>query len=272
MIDRRGSGRLDGKVALVTGAARGQGRSHAVALADLGASVALLDVPGDHPSLGYPLGHAADLAETASLVEATGQRCLPLECDVRDGAAVEDAVTRTLEELGSIDIACVNHGIVSLAKLWEVTDQAWKDLIDTNLTGVFHVLRAITPPMREQGWGRIVVTSSMGGRMGIPEQSAYNASKWGVIGLAKSLALEVAKDGITVNVVAPCTVSSPMVLVGGAQPSEEQMARAVRANPIPEPWIDVSDVTRAVVYLVCDPGVISGAVLEIGLGSSARMP
>lgn len=271
-MERAGEGRLDGRVALVTGGARGQGRNHAVALAELGAAVALLDVPGPHPSLGYPLADAADLAETARLVEAGGGRCLPLECDVRDAAAVDAAVARTVDELGSVDIACVNHGIVSLAKLWEVTDQAWQDLLDTNLTGVFHVLRAVTPPMRERRWGRIVVTSSMGGRMGIREQSAYNASKWGVIGLAKSLALEVARDGITVNVVAPCTVSSPMVLVGGALPSPELVERSARANPIPEPWIECSDVTRAVLYLVQDPGVISGSVLEIGLGSSARMP
>lgn len=272
MIDRSGADRLDGKVALVTGAARGQGRSHAVALAELGAAIAVLDVPAEHRSLGYPLGDADDLAETVRLVESAGARCLPVHCDVRDPAAVGEAVARVVDELGSVDVACVNHGIVSLAKLWEVTDDAWRDLIDTNLTGVFHVLRAVTPVMRDRGWGRIVVTASMGGRMGIPEQSAYNASKWGVIGLAKSLALEVAKDGITVNVVAPCTVATPMVLVGGTAPSDDLVARAVRVNPIPEPWIEASDVTRAVLHLVLDPGVVSGAVMEIGLGSSARLP
>lgn len=266
----RSTGRLDGKVALITGAARGQGRSHALALARLGAAIVAVDVPGPIGSVGYPLGTKDDLDRTTEEVEAEGVRCIGIGADVRDGAAVEAAVARAVGELGRLDVLVANAGIVTLAPLDQVTDEAWRDMLDVNLTGVFHCLRAAIKPMRAGGFGRIVVTSSMGGRMGIAEQGAYNATKWGVIGLAKSLALEVAREGITVNVVCPCTVDTPMVRPGGAMPEPDVLQRFRRVNPIPEPWIEAEDVTRAVVYLVTDPGVITGSVLEIGLGSSAR--
>ena len=204
-------GSLDGKVALVTGAARGQGRSHACALAAQGADIVAWDVPQAMSSPTYPLGTQEDLDLTAKLVTEQGRRCLPLSVDVRDSRQVSAGTARALEEFGRLDIALANAGIVSIAPLVEVTDEAWAEMVATNLTGVFTTLRAVVPPMAAQGWGRIVVTASMGGRMGIKGQSAYNATKWGVIGLAKSLALEVVNDGITVNVVCPCTVRTPMV-------------------------------------------------------------
>ena len=192
---------------------------------------------------------------------------------MRDAAAVESAVAQTLEEFGRLDIVVANAGVVTTGPLVDVTDEAWAELVSTNLTGVFHTLRAVVPPMREKRWGRIVVTSSMGGRMGIPQQAAYNATKWGVIGLAKSVALEVAKEGITVNVVCPTTAQTPMVQPDPSQePTDELIRRFLRSNPIPQPWIQPEDVTRAVMYLVQDTGVVTGEVMEIGLGSSARMP
>jgi NAD(P)-dependent dehydrogenase (short-subunit alcohol dehydrogenase family) len=126
--------------------------------------------------------------------------------------------------------------------------------------------------MLRQRWGRIVVTASMGGRMGIKGQSAYNATKWGVIGLAKSLALEVANDGITVNIVCPCTVRTPMVQPDpDREVPEDSVRQLTRGNPIARPWIEADDVTRAVMYLVQDPGVLTGTIMDVSLGSSARM-
>lgn len=264
-------GVLDDRVALITGGARGQGRAHALALAAEGANVVIADAPG-RMNLTYPLGTEDDLRETAKLVEEFGSTCLPIAMDVRDPVAVSAAVEETVRSFGSLDIVVANAGVVSTGPLQDVTDEIWRQLVDTNLTGVFHTLRAVVPVMRRQRFGRIVVTSSMGGRMGIPELAPYNATKWGVIGLAKSLALEVAKEGITVNVICPTTVRTPMVQpVGADDVPDELVQRMMRANPVPQPWIEPEDVSRGLLYLVTDPGVVTGSVLEIGLGGSARI-
>jgi len=232
----------------------------------------LADAPDAMTDLTYPLGTEDDLRETAKLVDELGRRCLPLTVDVRDSAAVGAAITQAVTDLGSLDIVVANAGIVSTGPLDEVSDNVWQQLLDTNLTGAFHTLRAAIPVMRQQRFGRIVVTSSMGGRMGIPDLAAYNATKWGVIGLAKSAALEVAKEGITINVICPTTVQTPMVQpTGGDDIPDDLVRRMMRANPIPQPWLQPEDVSRAVLYLVTDPGVITGSVLEIGLGGSARI-
>jgi SDR family mycofactocin-dependent oxidoreductase len=265
-------GALDGRVALITGGARGQGRAHALALAGEGADVVIADAPNAMADLTYPLGTEDDLRETAKLVDELGRRCVPLALDVRDADAVNAAVAQTVADLGSLDIVVANAGIVSTGPLDEVSDGVWEQLIDTNLTGTFHTLRAAIPVMRQQRFGRIVVTSSMGGRMGIPDLAAYNATKWGVIGLAKSAALEVAKVGVTINVVCPTTTQTPMVQpTGGEDIPDELVRRMMKANPIPQPWLQPEDVSRGVLYLVTDPGVITGSVLEIGLGGSARI-
>ena len=265
-------GALDGRVAFITGGGRGQGRAHAFALAAEGADIVAADAPGPMMDLTYPLGTEADLRDTAKRIEELGRRCLPITLDVRDPAQVGAAVERTLNEMGSLDIVVANAGIVSTGPLEEVSDQVWQQLVDTNLTGVFHTLRAAIPVMRRRRYGRIVVTSSMGGRMGIPELAAYNATKWGVIGLAKSVALEVAREGITVNVICPTTVQTPMVQPTGSDDVPDDLVRRMmKANPIPQPWLQPEDVSRGVLYLVTDPGVITGSVLEIGLGGSARI-
>jgi NAD(P)-dependent dehydrogenase (short-subunit alcohol dehydrogenase family) len=228
-------GSLDGKVALITGAARGQGRSHALALAAEGADIIAWDVPRPMSSLTYPLGTLEDLNITALQVADLGRRCLATPVDVGDSKQVDEAVRQALDEYGRLDIAVANAGIVSVGPLVEVTDHAWNELVATNLTGVFTTLRAVVPPMRERQWGRIVVTSSMGGRMGIKDQVAYNATKWGAIGLAKSVALEVAPDGITVNIVCPTTVNTPMIQPDpSVEIPEEIVQRLTRINPIPK--------------------------------------
>jgi SDR family mycofactocin-dependent oxidoreductase len=279
---------LEGMVALVTGAARGQGRSHALALAAAGATVVACDVPGAMKSPAYPLATRHDLDEAVRVVEGLGGQCVGLAVDVRDPAAVDEAVSGTVARFGRLDILLANAAIVTTGPLWTVDDVSWQELVDTNLSGVFHCLRAAVPHMLERQFGRVVVTSSMGGRMGVPNLSAYNATKWGLIGMAKSLALEVAKSGITVNVVCPTTVATPMVLnesmyrLYGAKATgdlpedpaslpDEILDRFRRVNPIPRAWLDPGDITRAVMYLITDPGVITGSVLEVGLGSSARL-
>jgi SDR family mycofactocin-dependent oxidoreductase len=270
---------LDGQVAVITGGARGQGRADAVALAQLGARIVLCDVPAPMSSVQYQLGSAEDLALTVSLVREAGSSAIAVQADVRDPAAVGQVAGAAIAEFGQIDILVANAGIVSTGRLWELSDEAWQEMIATNLTGVFNALRAVVPHMRERRYGRIVVISSQGGRAGLPGISHYSAAKWGIIGLAKSLALEVAAEGITVNVVAPGTVRTPMVVneatverdANGEPLSDELLGKRFAAHhPIPRPWIYPQDVAREVVHLVTEPGNITGAVIEIGLGQSAR--
>ena len=271
---------LDGQVAIITGGARGQGRADAVALARLGARVVLCDVPAPMRCVQYGLGTAEDLDLTISLVKDAGGEAIAVEADVRDPAAIARVADAAIAEFGRIDILVANAGIVSTGRLWELSDEAWHEMIGTNLTGVFNALRAVVPHMRERRYGRIVVISSLGGRAGLPGISHYAAAKWGAIGLAKSLALEVAAEGITVNVVAPTTVRTPMVVnestieqdANGEPLSDDILGKRFAAHhPVPRPWIYPQDVAREVVHLVTEPGNITGTVIEIGLGQSARM-
>jgi SDR family mycofactocin-dependent oxidoreductase len=271
---------LEGQVAVITGGARGQGRADAVALAHLGARIVLCDVPAPMTSVRYELGTADDLALTVSMVREAGSEAVAVQADVRDPAAVAAVADAAVAEFGQIDILVANAGIVSTGRLWELSDEAWQEMIATNLTGVFNAMRAVVPHMRERRYGRIVAISSQGGRAGLPGISHYSAAKWGIIGLAKSLALEVAAEGITVNVVAPGTVRTPMVVndetverdASGQPLSDEILGKRFAAHhPIPRPWIYPQDVAREVVHLVTEPGNITGAVIEIGLGASARM-
>ena len=175
--------------------------------------------------------------------------------------------------LGTVDILVANAGVSTMGSICTMGAAEWDEIIDTNLGGVFNAMRAVAPHMRRQRWGRIIAISSMMGRTAQPGIPAYAASKWGVIGLAKSLALEVANDGITVNVVCPCTVRTPMVQPDPDTDVPEEIVRQLtRGNPIARPWIEAEDVTRAVMYLVQDPGVLTGTIMEVSLGSSARMP
>jgi SDR family mycofactocin-dependent oxidoreductase len=280
MLEAHVRNTLDGQVAVITGGARGQGRSDAVALAQLGARIVLCDVPAPMTSVRYELGTAEDLALTVSLVREAGSEAIAVAADVRDPGAVTAVADAAIAEFGQIDILVANAGIVSTGRLWELSDEAWQEMIGTNLTGVFNAMRAVVPHMRERRYGRIVAISSQGGRAGLPGISHYSAAKWGIIGLAKSLALEVAAEGITVNVVAPGTVRTPMVVndatverdANGDPLSDEILGKRFAAHhPIPRPWIYPEDVAREVVHLVTEPGNITGAVIEIGLGQSARM-
>jgi SDR family mycofactocin-dependent oxidoreductase len=276
-------GKLDGRVALVTGGARGQGRSHALAMAAEGASIVACDIAADVPLIGYPMATEAQLAETVKLIEGYDRRALGLQVDARDTAQVQAAVDRAMNEFGRIDILIANHGIVDFSTVENTSDESWNTIVDTNLTGIFKSIRAVLPHMREAGYGRIVATSSMGARQTAPNLAHYIAAKWGVIGLVKSCALEVADLGITVNAICPGAVNTDLFF---NQPTYNVFCPDIE-NPTAEDlekrlkdskhglngraYLEPEHVSRAVLYLVTDDdGVITGQVMEIGLGGPAR--
>jgi SDR family mycofactocin-dependent oxidoreductase len=270
-----------GRVAVITGGARGQGRSHAVEFARLGADIAVCDLCHDLGSVGYPLATPDDLAETVRLVEEKGRRCLSSVTDVRDLDATLAFVEETHAALGSTDILVANAGVSSLGSISTMTAAEWSETIDTNLTGVFNAMRAVAPHMRRARWGRIIGISSMMGRSSNPGISAYVASKWGVIGLVKSVAFELAHFGVTVNAIAPGNVSTPMIhndtLYGLMRPDLEHPTRedvapgmaALHVQPVP--WIEPEEITAAVVFLASEGARhISGSVIDVDAGASAR--
>jgi SDR family mycofactocin-dependent oxidoreductase len=271
--------RFDGKVALITGGARGQGRSHALAFAAEGADVAIIDACADMSTVPYGLATPDDLEQTRKDVEALDRRCVALQADVRDGQAIRDAVAHVTAELGSVDIAVPNAGVASYHPVHELSDEDWRELIDINLTGVFHVVSATVPVMLQRGWGRIIATSSTMGRMGARNAAHYAASKWGIIGLIKSVALEVAPHGVTANAVAPTTVNTPLIQNDDIyrlfcpeleNPTWEDAApRFAALNPVGVSNIECSDVSRAVLFLASDEArFITGAVLDVTAGKS----
>jgi SDR family mycofactocin-dependent oxidoreductase len=273
--------RFDDKIVMVTGGARGQGRAHAVGFAREGAHVVVCDVLEDLPSVPYGLASAADLEETRRLVEAEGCECLALRCDVRSSEQIAAVVDRTLSHFGAIDVLVANAGIASIATVADMSDLTWQTMLDVNLTGVFRSIRAVIPHMTARMSGRIVATSSIVGRQGSANISHYVAAKWGVIGLVKSAALEVARRGITVNAVAPTSVGTSMIhnpafeqlfLPGVADPTPEQFADAYTAlNPIPIPWLDPAEVTKAVLFLASpEARYITGEVIPVAAGWNAR--
>jgi SDR family mycofactocin-dependent oxidoreductase len=273
---------LDAKVALITGGARGQGRAHAVTLARRGCDVAVCDIAAPVPTAPYALATESDLAETARLVEAAGRRCLTMVTDVRNTMQVQATVDATVAAFGRVDILVANAGICSVGPVADLEDDAWDQMLATNLTGVFKSVRAVVPTMVRQGSGRIVATSSMAGRMGMANLGHYVAAKWGVIGLMKSLAIELAPHGVTANVVCPATVDTDMVhnpamynlfCPGISDPSRADVQPVYeRMNPMRTAWLDPQDVADAVAFLVSDGArYISGSTLEVSMGGSAHL-
>ena len=274
-------GDYTGRVAVITGAARGQGRSHAIELARLGADIAISDLCHDLGSVGYPLATPEDLAETVRLVEEQGRRCVSSVVDVRDLGAMLEFVDRAQAELGSVDILVANAGVSAMGSICTMDAAQWSETIDTNLTGVFNAMRACAPHMRRQRWGRIIGISSMMGRSSNPGIPAYVASKWGVIGLCKSVAFELASFGVTVNAIAPGNVSTPMIhndtLYGLMRPdldhpTSDDVAPGMAALHVqPVPWLEPEEITAAVVSLASDSARhITGSVIDVDAGASAR--
>jgi SDR family mycofactocin-dependent oxidoreductase len=272
---------FEGRVAVITGGARGQGRSHAVELARLGADIAVADLCHDLDSVGYALSSEDDLAETVRLVEAQGRRCVSAVADVRDLDAMLGFVSEARDALGSVDILVANAGISTLGSICTMDAAQWSETIDTNLTGVFNAMRAVAPHMRRQRWGRIIGISSMMGRSSNPGIPAYVASKWGVIGLCKSVAFELAAFGVTVNAIAPGNISTPMIhndtLYGLMRPdldhpTREDVAPGMAALHVqPVPWLEPEEITAAVVFLASEGARhITGSVIDVDAGASAR--
>lgn len=272
---------FEGRVALITGGARGQGRSHAVALAERGADIVLCDRCEDSPAVNYPLATAADLDETAELVRATGRRCITTEADAADRAAMAALVAEAESAFGRIDVAVANAGVSVAAPVQSLTQEQWSEAIGSNLTGVFNTVGAVAPGMIRRGYGRIVTISSMLGRAGNTNMAAYAASKWGVIGLTKSAALDLAPHGITVNAIAPGNISTPMIhndalyrmmrpdLDAPAAEDVEPVFRSLHAQPVA--WLDAAEITRVVLFLAAEGSAhISGIVLPVDAGNAAR--
>ena len=204
---------LEGRVAFVTGAARGQGRSHAIRLASEGADVVAIDVCGPvADTITYPPATSADLAETASAVEATGRKVLAREVDIRDLAAQQQVVADAMEQFGRLDVVVANAGVLSWGRMFEMSEQQWDSVIDVNLNGTWRTIRATVPAMIEAGnGGSIIVVSSSAGLKATPGNSHYAASKHGLVALTNSLALEVGEYGIRVNSIHPYSIDTPMV-------------------------------------------------------------
>lgn len=203
---------LAGRVAYVTGAARGQGRSHCVRLARAGADVVAIDACAPvSEANGYPPATPEDLAETVRLVESEGRKILAKEVDVRDAEGQVRTVTEAVEQFGRLDIVVANAGVLNWGRVWEVTPQQWQDTLDVNLTGVWNTIRAVVPPMIAAGNGGSIITiSSAAGIKAVPGCGHYCASKFGVVGLTNSLAIELGEFGIRVNSVHPYGTDTPM--------------------------------------------------------------
>jgi SDR family mycofactocin-dependent oxidoreductase len=272
------TGRVQGKVALITGAARGQGRSHAVKLAAEGADIVAVDMCGPVPSVAYPLSTPGDLEETAKLVANTGRRVRTFVGDVRSPADMRAATQLAIEQFGTIDIVVANAGIWTPGSVWEMDDQTWHDMININLTGVFNTVRFAIPQMIERKSGSLVLISSTCGVKPLAWMPHYNAAKHGVMGLTKSLALDLGPYFVRANAILPSTVNTPMIHNGPSyriyrpdleNPTrEEAMSGFYAHNAIPLPYVEPEDVSEAVLFLASDASrYVTGLGLTVDLGT-----
>jgi len=273
-------GRVEGKVAFVTGAARGQGRSHAIRLAEEGADIIAVDLCRQIDSVPYPMSTSDDLAETVKQVEALDRRIVASETDVRDGAALRAAVDEGVAQLGRLDIVAANAGIASTADgTVGLSDQEWQDMIDVNLTGVWQTCKAAVPHLVQGGrGGSMILTSSAAGLMAYPNIGHYVAAKHGVVGLMKTLALELAPHNIRVNSLHPTQVNTPMImnetiyklfLPDQEHPTAEGFAPVSQEmNALPIPWVEPADISNALVFLASDEArYITGVTLPVDAGA-----
>jgi NAD(P)-dependent dehydrogenase (short-subunit alcohol dehydrogenase family) len=280
-------GCLRGKVAVVTGAARGIGRATAVAFAREGADLVGIDICAMvSPRSGVEPATPEELNETGRLVQAAGARWLSLTLDQRDLPALRDAAAQAEGHFGGIDILFANAGIQAFKPLLEMEDDDWHIQIDVNLTGTANAIRAFAPYIVKRGGGRIIVTSSTQGRHGTLNGAAYSASKWGIIGLMKSAALELGRYGITVNALIPGLIDTPLtrhperfeqVLQDAGRPagSSDLEAEAQKIliikSPLGVPWIEPEAVAPVVVFLASDAArLVSGATYDVTGGDSAH--
>jgi SDR family mycofactocin-dependent oxidoreductase len=274
-------GRVGGKVAFITGAARGQGREHAVRLAEEGAKIIAIDICRDIPTAPYGGATPDDLAQTVKQVEAIGGEILSRQVDVRDSAALDNVVAEGIQAFGAIDIVSVNAGIAGYSPALDMSDEVWQEMIDINLTGAWKTVRSATRPMVERGrGGSLILTASVAGLIAFPNLAHYTAAKHGIIGLMKVLAVELAPHQIRANVVCPSQVDTPMIqnpavyelFTGGvAGAAADQAAAAMKSmHALPIPWVDPRDISNAVLWLASDEArYVTGVVLPIDGGLTA---
>jgi SDR family mycofactocin-dependent oxidoreductase len=268
------AGRVAGKVAFITGAARGQGRSHAIRLAEEGADIIAVDICKDYDSVGYPMGTADDLAETAKQVEALDRRIIANEADVRDAADLKAALDEGVAQLGRLDIVCANAGICTVQSWDDVTSTVWQDTIDTNLTGVWNTMVAAAPHLIKSGGGSIICTSSTAGIKGLPYLAPYVAAKHGVVGIAKTMANELARHNIRVNTVHPTGVDTPMVAGLGELDSligKDPNLGPIFMNTLPVEATQPRDISNAVLFLASDEArYVTGLEFTVDAGNTIR--
>jgi|SRR6185437_7607733 len=275
-------GRVQGKVAFITGAARSQGRSHAVRLAQEGADIIAVDVPGAVPSLSaYPLATATDLAETVRQVEALDRRIVAHEADVRDAAALKAALDDGAAQLGGLDIVVANAGIYQVSPALELSDAAWQEMIAINLTGVWNTVKAALPHLIDGGGGSVILTSSVLGLKGGANGVHYSTAKHGVVGIMRSVASEFAPHRIRVNSIHPTLVNTIMIQndevyalfdPASPHPSRESAAPIFQAvNALPVPWVEPADISNAVLFLASDEArYITGVTLPVDAGAMIK--
>lgn len=283
------TGSLQGKVAVITGAARGIGRASAVALAKAGATIVGIDICAPvAASFGVKPSTTEDLQQTGKLVKAAGGGWLDIVLDQRDIGKLRKAAEQVEKTFGGIDIVFANAGVQGFKPILEMDDEDWNTHIDVNLTGTANVLRTFAPYLVKRGGGRIIMTSSTQGQHGTKNGSAYSASKWGIISLMKSASLEMGKYGITVNCVIPGLIDTPLtrhearyaqvLQDAGRKPSgktssdEEEAKKILTARtPLGVPWIEPEDVASVVAFLASDAArMVSGAAFDVTGGDSAH--
>jgi (+)-trans-carveol dehydrogenase len=276
-------GRLEGKVAFVTGAARGQGRSHAIRMAQEGADIIAVDIASQMETVEYAMATPDDMTETVRQVEALDRRIISAQADVRDYDAVKSAVDDGVAQLGRLDIVAANAGIFSQGRAEELTDQQWDEMIDTNLKGVWHTAKATIPHLRAAGGGAIILTSSAAGLKGFQNFAHYVAAKHGVVGLMRTLALELAPEMIRVNSIHPTSVDTDMIQnqmlyelfapdLEESERTRENLGERFKAmNALPIPWVDPVDISNAVLFLASDEArYITGVTLPVDAGSLTK--
>lgn len=272
--------RFEDKVVLITGAGRGQGRTHAVGFAEEGADIAICDLGGEISvdSAPYALGSADDLAETERLVRATGRRVVAERLDVRDASALKALADRTIRELGQIDVLIVNAGILSFGAVTEIGEQQYDEMFDINVKGAWNTLRAVVPHMAQRKYGRVVIAGSAGSLIGFPYMGVYCAAKHALLGLTRSLALEQGKNNVTVNIVCPAMVATPMVkndaaysLMNPDNPTEQAAIEIHRTlNAMDTPWVQPEEITRLVMFLASEEARhMTGSAIPIDMGFTA---
>ncbi|BDZ52125.1 oxidoreductase [Frondihabitans sucicola] len=272
-------GRVEGKVAFITGAARGQGRSHAIRLAQEGADIIAVDLLEAIPGAPYAAATQEDLDETVRQVEALDRRIVASKADVRDYEGLKKALDDGVAELGRLDIVSANAGIsTQMAPTDELTEDMWQNMIDTNLTGVWHTAKAAIPHLKAGGrGGAIILTSSEAGIKGYANIAHYVSAKHGVVGLMRTLAIELAPDMIRVNSIHPTQVDTDMIMNEATyrlfapnleNPTREDFAPASQAtNTLPIPWVEAVDISNAVLFLASDEArYVTGVPLPVDAG------